>query len=109
MKCAAFGGALIIQLIKGRYLGLSKSGCIERCSGAVFVITCAGDRSKYLLSEIEMFGDETWTIEPPEGRTAQNAAWTYIWIPELMEGEPIFDESSGLSKGINLLLLTLSN
>jgi len=21
-----------------------------------------------------------------------------IWIPELMEGEPVFDESSGLSK-----------
>jgi hypothetical protein len=52
-----------------------------------------------------MFGDETWTIEPPDGRTLQNAAWTYIWIPELMEGEPIFEESSGLSKVLNLLLL----
>ena len=50
-----------------------------------------------------MFGNETWSTEPPEGRTFENARWRYVWIPELMEGEPVFEESSGLSK---LMLVT---
>jgi len=45
-----------------------------------------------------MFGNETWSIEPSERRTLENARWRYVWIPELMEGEPVFEESSGLSK-----------
>ena len=43
-----------------------------------------------------MFGNETWSIG--KGRTFENARWRYVWIPELIEGEPVFDESSGLSK-----------
>ena len=54
------------------------------------------------MSEIELFGDETWSIEPLEGRTTENARWRYVWIPELMEGEPVYDESSGLSKLIDV-------
>jgi hypothetical protein len=50
-----------------------------------------------------MFGNETWSTEPAEGRTFENARWRYVWIPELMEGEPVFEESSGLSK---LMLVT---
>jgi hypothetical protein len=65
-------------------------------------------RQSFWLSEIELFGNETWSIEPPEGRTAENAAWKYIWIPELMEGEPVYDESSGLSKLVVVTLLLKS-
>ena len=53
---------------------------------------------RWYLSEIEMFGNET-----SEGRTLENARWRYVWIPELMEGEPVFEESYGFSK---LLVVT---
>ena len=77
--------------------GLSKlSSTVEKlligCDLRVGLLNC-----RWYLSEIEMFGNE-WSIEPSEGWTLENTRWRYVWIPELTEGEPVFDESSRLSK-----------
>ena len=47
--------------------------------------------------EIDVFG-VIHTIEPYEGRTVENAAWRYVWLPELMQGGPDIDPVTGLSK-----------